>query len=78
MIRQKDVLLACQIRIVVDGRVQVEQERQVHRFLRVEKLILETKTLNLVEVQRRLLWENLVNCQARNRLIRPVIHLVEG
>ena len=41
-------------------------------------MILETKTLNLVEVQRCLLRENLVNRQARYWLIRPVINLVEG
>lgn len=78
VICQNDVLSATQVRIVVDGRVQIEQKRQVNWLIRIEQLVLEAETLNFVEIQRGLLGENLVDCDSSDRLTWPVIDLVKG
>ena len=78
MIGQYYVLFAGEVRIVVNGGVQVEKDRQVHWFLRIEKLVLKAEALDLVEVEGGLLWEDLVNGYSSYRLVWSVVDFVKG
>ena len=63
---------------MVDRWVKIEEYRKVNRLIGIQELILEAEALDFVEVQSAFLWEDLVNGDSSDRLIRTIVHFVES
>lgn len=63
---------------MVNSRIEIEQNRQIHLFLRVQQLVFKAETLNFVEVQSDFFWVHLVYCDSSYWLVRFIVHFVEG
>jgi hypothetical protein len=63
---------------MVDWRVEVEEDGQVHGLLGVEQLVLEAEALYFVEVESSLIRVDLVNRYPWDGLIRSIVYLIEG
>ena len=61
VVDKEEVLCVFEVAILIDGWVKVEKDRQVDTLLRIKHLVLKAKALNLVEVDRRIVWRYLVN-----------------
>ena len=78
VVGKNDITLVREVRVIVDGRIKVEQNWEVDALIWIEELVLKAETLDLVKVERHFFRVDLVNGDACNRLVRPVVHLVEG
>lgn len=61
-IAQRNRLNALHIRIRDKLRINVEKHRHIHRFARIQPLLLEAKALDLAKVRRHLSWRDRVCC----------------
>lgn len=77
MVSKSDFFGFCEVRVMVNGGVQVEENRQVERLIGIQELVLEAEALNFVEVEGTFLWVYLVYGNARNRFVRPIVDFVE-
>ena len=59
-ITERDFIGILQERIRLVVRINVEEDRHVHLFTRVQSLLLKTETLNLIEVRPGLEGDNVV------------------
>ena len=78
VVRQSDFFVFCQVWIMVDWWVEIKENWEVNRLIWIQKLILEAEALNFVKVQGAFLGEYLVNGDASDRLIRAIVHFIEG
>ena len=51
MVSQHHFFQVVDVRVVIYGRVQIKQHRQVNLLLRIKQLVLKAKALYFVEVQ---------------------------
>ena len=78
MVRKGNLFLLFEVRIEVDRWVKVEENGEIQRLIRVQQLVFEAEALNFVEVHGTLLGENLVDRDASDRLVRPIVHFIKG
>lgn len=77
MISQSYFFRLSQVRVVVNRWVQVEKNRQVDRLIWVQELVLEAKALYFVEIEGALFWEDLVDGNTCDWLVRSVENFIE-
>ena len=77
MVSKDNLFVTFKCGIMVNSRVQVEQQWQINLLLWIQKLIFEAKALNFVEINGDLLWADLVDSDSSNWFIRSVVNFVE-
>lgn len=61
LVADEDFVIALKLRFGFDGGVQVEEDGQEYFLFGVEHLVFEAEALDLVEVERGVLWLHLVD-----------------
>ena len=69
VVDKEEVLRVFEVAILIDGWVKVEEDRQVDTLLWIKHLVLKAKALNLVEVDRCIVWCYLVYRDSHDRLV---------
>jgi hypothetical protein len=77
LIGEDDFFNLLQSRVMIDSRVQVEEDWEVYVFLWLEKLIFKAKALDFIEVEDWVIWVHLVDWQPNDWLIWVIVGLVE-
>ena len=77
MICEEYLFAVCELWLVVNCWIQIEQKREIDRLIWIEQLILKAKALDFVEVEGHFFREYLIDGYASHRSIRSIEHFIE-